>query len=245
MKELSRVVVVVILAVGFSYIGGSCVSDNGGRYGASTGEYASDPRYHRIKKGENLYRISLKYGVSVEDLKRYNNIWNVHDIKVGTKIYIPPRAYVSRSGGQGKKWYDATQQVEERGPVKTNIKFIWPVRRVDISSPFGIRKDGKHTGVDLRNPKGTPIMAAAGGRVIFSGDGPSGYGNTIMIKHDANTITVYAHNSKNMVRENDYVNQGQTVAMVGMTGRATGYHVHFEIRINRKPVNPANLLPRL
>jgi len=118
------------------------------------------------------------------------------------------------------------------------------VNRVDISSRFGIRADRKHTGIDLRNPKGSPILAAAAGKVIFSGEGPSGYGNTVLIKHDNSVITVYAHNHANMVKENQTVRQGQQVAAVGRTGRATGNHLHFEIRLNRKPVDPELYLPR-
>ena len=243
LNMLSRTAFIVAVAL----IVSSCASTDSPDYSytsASPG-MESGASYHVIRKGQNLYRISKMYGVSVEELKRYNNIWDVTDIKIGTKIYIPPRDAIKPGGSEGKRWYKATQQATSRGPARTSVRFIWPTRKVRISSRYGIRADSKHTGIDLTNPKGTPIMAAAAGTVIFSGDGPSGYGNTVMIKHDNNTITVYAHNSRNMVMENQPVSQGQQVALVGRTGRATGNHLHFEIRINRKPVNPENYLPRL
>lgn len=246
MKALAKIIGVVAIAMAIGHLGGSCASAPEPEYAGEESSLIEPPpgaKYHLIQRGENLYRISLKYGVGVEEIKRFNNIWDVHDIKTGTRIYIPPHAEI-KPGGLGKRWYKATQAVSEYGPMKTSVRFVWPVRHVDLSSPFGIRNDGKHTGVDLRNPEGTPIYAAAGGKVIFSGDGPSGYGNTIMIKHDAGTITVYAHNENNMVTDNEDVKQGQQVATVGRTGRATGYHVHFEVRINRKPVDPEKYLPR-
>ena len=246
MKALSKVLAAVAVAV--AQVGGSCATteeeEGYAVYESPMIEPAPGARYHVIQRGENLYRIGMWYGVSVEELKRFNNIWDVHDIKTGTRIYIPAKEEVKPEKSEGKRWYKATQASTPKGPMKTSVRFVWPVKKVDLSSPFGIRGDTKHTGVDLRNPEGTPIYAAAGGQVIFSGDGPSGYGNTIMIKHDPNTITVYAHNQDNTVQENDTVRQGQQVATVGRTGRATGYHVHFEVRINRKPVDPERYLPR-
>ncbi|MDH5511240.1 MAG: LysM peptidoglycan-binding domain-containing M23 family metallopeptidase, partial [Nitrospinota bacterium] len=248
--KLARGAAAALLVLALSGIVSSCSSaqkDSAYPYSAyeSMIDEPKGAKYHVILKGQNLYRISRHYGVGVEELKRYNNIWDVTDIKIGTKIYIPPHGTIKRGSSEGKRWYNATQQAAVPGPAKTSVKFIWPVSRVDISSRFGIRADRKHTGIDLRSPKGYPILAAAAGRVIFSGDGPSGYGNTVMIKHDNSAITVYAHNHSNMVKENQRVHQGQQVATVGRTGRATGNHVHFEIRINRKPVNPEKYLPRL
>ncbi len=87
-------------------------------------------------------------------------------------------------------------------------------------------------------------MAAAPGTVIFSDWGPSGYGKIVIVKHNQQYITVYAHNQKNMIRKGQRVSRGQKIATVGKSGRATGYHVHFELRINRKTVDPERYLPR-
>jgi len=244
LRALSKVLSVLVLALAISQLSGSCVTGPRGAYDSHEDNFAGS-RYHTLQRGENLYRLSLQYGVSVEELKRFNNIWDVHDIKTGTRIYIPQNGEAKIQEGVGKRWYEATQQAPDRGAVTSSVKFIWPVRNVDISSRFGVRADSKHTGIDLRNPDGTPVYAAASGKVIFSGDGPSGYGNTIMIKHSNNIITVYAHNSDNLVAEDQNVEQGQKIATVGRTGRASGYHVHFELRLNRKPVDPERYLPRV
>ncbi|MDH5508853.1 MAG: M23 family metallopeptidase [Nitrospinota bacterium] len=123
--------------------------------------------------------------------------------------------------------------------------FIWPITRVDVSSPFGIRDGQWHRGVDLRGPKGTPILAAAGGAVVYSGMGEAGYGNTVIIDHGEGVQTLYSHNNRNVFRAGAIVPKGETIAYVGKTGAATGYHVHFEIRLAGRPLDPAKLLPPL
>ena len=111
-----------------------------------------------------------------------------------------------------------------------------------LTSRYGIRKGRKHDGIDIAAQKGSTIYAAASGKVIFSGWGPTGYGKMIIIKHKQKWVTVYAHNYKNLVKKNDRVKKGEKIALVGTTGRATGPHLHFELRDNREPVNPLNYL---
>lgn len=123
-------------------------------------------------------------------------------------------------------------------------KFIWPVRG-KITSKFGRRGTVYHEGIDISAPAGTKIVAAASGRVIFSGWGPSGYGRIVMIKHSSKYVTVYAHNSKNDVSAGKTVKQGDVIAYVGKTGRASGDHLHFEVRENLVPRNPLLYLPGL
>ena len=120
----------------------------------------------------------------------------------------------------------------------TKGDFIWPIasyRR--ISSGFGQRGWRKHQGIDITAPKGTGILAAREGKVIYSG-WMRGYGRVVIIKHDKTFHTVYAHNSKNVVKRGEYVSRGQKIAKVGSTGNSTGNHLHFEIRVKDKPVDP-------
>ena len=104
-----------------------------------------------------------------------------------------------------------------------------------ISSPKGWRRDpinGEtrfHSGTDIAAPEGTPIRAVAGGRVIESGI-KGGYGNTVVIQTEDGRKMLYAHNSQNFVRVGDEVSRGEPIAQVGSTGRATGPHVHFEVK---------------
>ena len=117
--------------------------------------------------------------------------------------------------------------------------YIWPIRLIDVSSPYGRRNGRLHAGIDLRAPRGTPILAAADGRVKFSGYN-RGYGHMVVIDHGNGIETAYAHNSRNVVGEGQYVKQGQIVGRVGRTGNATGNHVHFEFRRDGRALNPTH-----
>jgi len=111
----------------------------------------------------------------------------------------------------------------------------WPVRGVLISG-FGDRDRERHDGVDLAAPEGTPVLAADGGQVLFAGE-QRGYGNLIVIGHGRGLVTVYAHNSANLVAQGDRVERGQPVARIGRTGNATGPHLHFEVRAVRSTLS--------
>jgi murein DD-endopeptidase MepM/ murein hydrolase activator NlpD len=96
-----------------------------------------------------------------------------------------------------------------------------------------------HKGVDMRAPKGTPIKAAQDGIVVFSGRlKRNGYGNHVVIDHGGGLKSLYAHTSKNLVKAGDKVTKGQIIALVGRTGRATGNHLHFEVRAGRCAIDP-------
>lgn len=120
----------------------------------------------------------------------------------------------------------------------------WPVPgNTRISSPYGYRThpilgtQELHTGIDIPAPSGTPIVAVDNGDVIFSGV-QNGYGNVVMIKHTDGKVSLMAHNSANLVSVGQQVQKGQVVAKIGSTGRSTGPHTHFEIRINGQHTNP-------
>lgn len=124
----------------------------------------------------------------------------------------------------------------------------WPVPGYStISSPFGYRVhpvlgvSKLHTGIDIPAPTGTPAVAVASGTVIYSGVQGT-YGNTVMIRHDNGLVSLYAHNSSLVVKVGDKVKKGQVVTKIGSTGRSTGPHLHFEIRVNGTPQNPLNYL---
>lgn len=183
--------------------------------------------YHKVKKGETLWRIAKTYNINLKKLKRINHIANVRSIKPGTMLFIP-----------GAK---KTLKVKPPSPSIRKGFFMWPLKG-KLTSRYGIRNKQKHDGIDIAAPKGSPIYAAASGKVIFSGWGPTGYGQMVIIKHNKKLVTVYAHNSKNLVTKNQTVRKGKKIAYVGSTGRASGPHLHFELRVKREPVNPINYL---
>lgn len=191
--------------------------------------------YHTVKKGETLWRIAKTYNVNQKRLKKINHIADVKNIKTGTKLFIPGAKKVLKV----KLYRPSLKSVslDRKIPHIKKGLFIWPLKG-KLTSHYGIRNKQKHDGIDIAAPKGSPILASAQGKVIFSGWGPTGYGKMVIIKHNKKWVTVYAHNSKNLVKKNQRVKKGQKVALVGSTGRTTGPHLHFEFRENRKPVNP-------
>ncbi|MEW6007596.1 MAG: M23 family metallopeptidase [bacterium] len=118
----------------------------------------------------------------------------------------------------------------------SKITFIWPIKG-EISSGFGKRGGGFHQGIDIKAEEGSLIKAAADGIVSYADFRPT-YGNVIIILHKDGFATVYAHNKKNLVSVSQRVKQGDVIALVGKTGNATGFHLHFEIRNKGKAENP-------
>jgi murein DD-endopeptidase MepM/ murein hydrolase activator NlpD len=124
--------------------------------------------------------------------------------------------------------------------------FSWPASG-PITSPFGVRSDPitgrarRHDGIDIGAPMGATISAAASGTVIYAG-WEGGYGNTIVIDHDGAVSTLYGHCSQIFVSNGQEVQRGQAIGAVGSTGRSTGPHLHFEVRVNGVAVDPTGRL---
>ena len=154
------------------------------------------------------------------------------------------RKEVSRTTVQEATTTYMYQGTKEKPSTASTGIFNWPLRGT-ITSPFGYRNifgsTSFHSGLDIAAPYGTQISAADGGTVTFAGWRGS-YGQTVIITHDNGMVTYYAHCSSLLVNAGDKVYQGQAIARVGMTGTATGYHCHFEVRVGGKSVDPANYL---
>jgi lipoprotein NlpD len=200
---------------------------------------------HVVKPGENLYRLSRYYGVSVDDLRKANGIRDVRGLQVGQRLVIPGNS----KGAPSKSLRSAAPPRRVARPSRKNqaqrlidLEFAWPVAG-HMSSKFGGRHGRNHDGIDISAKSGTPVHAAEAGRVIHSGRGLGDYGKVVIVKHAGSFSTVYAHNRKNRVRKGDFVEKGQVIAEVGKTGNASGSHVHFEVRRDRRPQNPLAYLP--
>ena len=212
--------------------------------------------YHHVDKGQTLYAIAQAYGVDVNQLRRINRIRDPKRLEQGTYLWIPGATQVvnvktgksstvyskkksTRPTYQGQK-KKSQDKVVARKPVKNFL--MWPVDGI-VTSKFGKRDGGKHEGIDIGAKNGTGIFAAAAGTVKFSGWGPTGYGKMVIVKHPNHLTTVYAHNSRNLVKQGAKVKKGQLIARVGTTGRATGPHLHFEVRNDTHPKDPLSYLP--
>ena len=132
--------------------------------------------------------------------------------------------------------------------VSRGVPTLWPVRGL-VTSPFGARTspygEGRemHPGIDISASFGSPVTAAGNGAVIFAGRDP-GYGGVVIVAHGGQLDTLYGHLSALYVREGQSVRRGQAIGAVGATGRATGAHLHYEVRVNGAPVDPRRYLAK-
>ncbi len=143
------------------------------------------------------------------------------------------------------------KEIEKNRGTKALLNPLWPIPGdKDITSPFGWRRDPFlgdirwHTGIDIGAPAGTPIRAIAGGKVIFSGY-KKGYGNLVILKHKGGWESYYAHNEKNLVHQGEEIKPGEIIARVGSSGRATGPHLHLEVRRRGSPINPMDVFKKV
>ena len=188
---------------------------------------------HTVRRGESLWDIARTYGVSVAAIAETNGLERPDRIQVGQRLVVP--------GAQALAY--ALQRDAVVGPDgKLLANFDWPVRG-RITSRFGPRWGRMHNGIDIAVPTGTPVRAAAAGRVTFSGWG-GGYGYLVVIDHGQGVETRYAHNSRLAVQAGQKVKRGQVIAYSGNTGHSTGPHLHLEIRRNGQPLNPEKYLRR-
>jgi murein DD-endopeptidase MepM/ murein hydrolase activator NlpD len=130
--------------------------------------------------------------------------------------------------------------VKEKNAHKP-VNFLWPVEG-KCENLFEEAENKRHQGIDIVSPLGTPIKASGSGVVLYSGNSIRGYGNLIILRHSEEFVTVYAHNQVNLAGEGMEVQEGQVIAKVGQTGNASGPHLHFEIRVNNKAVDPLPFL---
>lgn len=138
-----------------------------------------------------------------------------------------------------KEGQNRVNEAPEHENPRLAPKYMWPVAGGKIVSFYGWRSSRRfHDGIDISAPSGTKIFASKSGEVIYSGNRIRGYGNMVVIRHNAGYSTVYAHNKTNLVNKGDIVRQGDIIAYVGSTGHASGPHSHFEVRKGKYSADP-------
>jgi lipoprotein NlpD len=206
--------------------------------------------WHELQQGDRLDKLARRYDIPLQDIEEINGLERWEKLEPGRKIFIPGAARGAGEGGKGSgkaraagkgSSPPATMQAAAPRPAGS---FVFPVPSGKVTSRFGVRSKRRHEGIDIAAPAGTAVLAAAGGKVIYAGSGVRGYGNLILIRHQGGIVTVYAHNRRNLVKEGEEVGQGQVIAEVGHTGRASGDHLHFEVRRGDTPVDPSGFVSR-
>jgi murein DD-endopeptidase MepM/ murein hydrolase activator NlpD len=194
--------------------------------------------WHVVAQGETSASIARQAGIPLEDLLEINGLKKNETLEPGRPVFVlaPPKPSAAGT---------PTVTPPTPAPTASNAPLRWPVAAPRLSSMFGKRWGKDHEGIDMAAPTGTPVYAAAGGTVIYSGDQVRGYGNMVVLQHPDGLVTVYAHNSLLLVRTGTSVVVGQEIARVGDTGRSTAPHLHFEVRRGENPQDPMQFLPPL
>ncbi len=196
--------------------------------------------WHQVERGDTVAGLGRKYGVPAGDIAEINGLDRSVSPGPGDQIFIPgapapARAKAPDTGTGAQAGAGAAHEPEGRGGAG---QLLWPVPGGKLHSRFGMRGKRPHEGIDISAPRGTAVVAAADGVVMYAGDGVRGYGNMIIIRHQGGQVTVYAHNHRNHVSEGVEVKAGQVIGEVGATGRASGNHLHFEVRRGETPLDP-------
>jgi lipoprotein NlpD len=206
--------------------------------------------FYVVKRGDTLYSIALEHGADYRELAQWNSLEDPTRINVGQTLRVRPpedrRAPQSTQVGAAR----VPERIEARpldkaAPEKATPQvdvagFVWPAKG-KVLAGFA---EPRSKGIDIDGKPGDPIVAAAAGRVTYTGTGIPGLGKLVVIKHDNGFITVYAHNREIVVKEQQAVSRGQKIAELGATD-AERPKLHFQIRKGSAPVDPMRYLPGL
>jgi len=235
-------------------------------------ENAGKPGYYTVKAGDTLIRIALDNGQNLRDIVRWNQLDNPNRIEVGQVLRVVPPgpaepniaaapasapaspttsapapipssipAPAAAPGAAGAAPAAATPAGRPPAPAAASdedLGWIWPASGQLLAGFDEVRNKG----LDLAGNAGDPVLASAEGRVVYAGSGLRGYGNLVIIKHNNTFLSAYAHNQTLLVKEDQLVRKGQKIAEMGNSD-ADRVKLHFEIRRQGKPVDPARYLP--
>lgn len=249
----------------------SCVSPRPPALDKS-GSFVNRPKTHIVIPGDTLFSIAWRYGLKYEALAKHNGISSPYVIRPSQIIRLNVPGFAGSAAGrqQGGKSIGAAKQplpgtnrtpasIQKEGTIrqenrtgmahaKTDKKQVWgaPQWRWPASGPLLSSFQGTNAlnkGIDLGGKLGEPVLAAAGGQVVYSGSGLRGYGKLLIVKHNESFLSAYAYNDRLLVKEGDFVKAGQRIADMGSSG-TDRVKLHFEIRRDGTPVDPLKFLPR-
>lgn len=212
---------------------------------------------HIVQKSETLFSLAWRYGWDYKALASANNIGYPYTIYPGQKLTVRHGDYASApavsshsknltknksiKNSQGPSAYKNSPQAPKSEVSASDLNWSWPAKG-ELIAKFST-KSPTNKGIDISGSLGESVFAAAAGSVVYAGSGLLGYGNLVIIKHDDQFLSAYAHNKELLVKENQEVKAGQTIAEIGSSG-TDKVKLHFEIRHKGKPVDPLKYLPR-
>jgi lipoprotein NlpD len=207
-----------------------------------------EPDVYVVQEGDTLYKIAWRYNLDYRDIAAWNDLGRGDLIYAGQKIHLAaPDGWSGRSAKTNTRppnTADSRSAGRPKTPARTNSPppsaWRWPAAG-ELVGRFGSGSGGSN-GIDISGRIGQPVVAAAGGHVVYSGSGLIGYGQLIIVKHNDTYLSAYGHNRELRVTEGERVSAGQTIALMGQ-GPGRQPVLHFEIRRNGKPVDPLRYLP--
>lgn len=234
---------------------------------------AGKPGFYTVKPGDTLVRIGLDHGQNWRDIARWNQIENPNLIEVGQVLRVRPEASATRvasgsrverterpassapagaprdpvretreSASREPREARETRDVRDRDSMPDapagDLVWSWPAAGAVLQG----FDEQRNKGLDIGGKAGDPVLAAADGRVVYAGSALRGYGNLVILKHNGTFLSAYAHNQSLLVKEDQVVKRGQKIAEMGNSD-AERVQLHFEIRRDGKPVDPARYLP--
>lgn len=220
-------------------------------------------KYYIVKKGDTLYSIAFSSGRDFRDIARINKISKPYSIYPGQRLSLytsksrqnesVTKTYKKKAKSESNQTVDRQNKTAYGNYVKNGAststspfpsqvnKWQWP-NKGRIINKFSLSPEG-NKGVDISGNKGSPVLAAADGKIVYTGDALRGYGKLIIVKHSESYLSAYAHNDKIIVKEQQWVKAGQRIAHMGNTGTDKTM-LHFEIRYKGKSVDPLRYLPK-
>ena len=242
----------IVLAAGLTACGGfplAPVSERGRELRQPAAEYRV------VQPGDTLYSIAWESGRNYEDVARWNQISPPYVIKPGQRLRLyplpagVPKPYRPEPSAASKpeiQKLPATVKTEPTAPAPhapataKQLSWAWPAQGELLER---CSANGPNKGIDIAGKKGQPILVAETGQVVYQGSGLRGYGQLIIVKHNADFLSAYAHCDKIYVKEGDVIKRGQKIADMGSSGTDRS-KLHFEVRYRGAPVDPQDYLPK-